>query len=369
MKIGLLLEHLDPTRGGLEVWALRYLRWLQAQGDTVHVACRTARTDLLPAGIPIQLLPDTPDRHRVAEAADAWIRSQAFDATHDLGLGCAASLLHLQSGSRFACRLAETHSYPPFQKAAAFLSPRFWFRALALRRFERLQLSSARGRIVVPSQRVVRDLAEHAGLPPHRCQVVPNAADTEQFQPAPRSAPPDRTQPFRLLFLACNPWLKGLPTLLDALRHWPASERPFSLVIAGVRHHTPFLRHPAVRAHPGRYSWPGHVPDPRPLLASTDLLVHPSNRDAGSLVLWEAWASGIPVVGSPDDGSAEHIIDGINGWRLPAPRDPASLLAILRQAANHPDPASLAQAARATALKGSQENQFLALRSLLAASP
>ena len=62
-----------------------------------------------------------------------------------------------------------------------------------------------------------------------------------------------------------------------------------------------------------------------------DLLVHPSRYDPCSLVVLEALACGLPVVGSAQDGAAELIRAGESGFVLADPDDVAALAARLEE--------------------------------------
>lgn len=369
MKIGILLEHADPGRGGLERWMLQYLRWLEAAGDSVEVASRTVVTEALGPGARWHPLPDEPDRGVVAEAAGQWIQKRGPNPIHDLGITAGSHLLHLQAGCRIACRITEVTGYSTGPRWATFASPRFWRRAWQLRSFERWQIHRHAGPIVVPSARVVRDFWHWHNVPPTRFTIVPNTTDISLFPPpAPRPQQQGVTAPLRLLFVATNPWLKGLDLLLEALRNWPPSARPFHLTIVGVARQDPWMARIRRLDLASRVTWLGRLPDTRACYASADVLVHPSRRDAGSLVLWEAWASGLPVIGSPDDGSAEHIRDGINGWRLPTSPSTQALRGCLEQVAAIPDLASMATACRSTAEAYTLQHQFSRLRALLETS-
>lgn len=370
MKIGILLEHADASRGGLERWALQYLHWLEAAGDSVEVASRTTAVGALGLRTRWQALPELADRRLVAEAAHRWIQDTAPDAVHDLGVAAGSHLLHLQAGCRTACRIAEATGYSTVRRWATFASPRFWRRAWQLRSFERWQIHHHSGPIVVPSARVVRDFERWHGVPPTRFTIVPNTTDITRF-PQPIQGPPysGTPDPLRLLFVATNPWLKGLDLLLDALCNWPPSTRPFHLTIVGVAPEDPWI--PRIRrlGLEARITWLGRLADTRTCHASADVLVHPSRRDAGSLVLWEAWASGLPVIGSPDDGSAEHIREGVNGWRLPASWSTRDLRECLHRVAAIPNLASMSANCRATAEAYTLQHQFIRLRGLLETSP
>ena len=57
--------------------------------------------------------------------------------------------------------------------------------------------------------------------------------------------------------------------------------------------------------------------DPRSIIPSADLLVHPSWSDGFGLAPMEALVAGVPVIVSEDTGMKEHVIPGKNGWVFP----------------------------------------------------
>ncbi len=67
--------------------------------------------------------------------------------------------------------------------------------------------------------------------------------------------------------------------------------------------------------------WVGEVADPRPWLGRADVAVLPSHKEAMGLVLAEAGAAGLPLVGSRVGGIPEVVRDGTSGITF-APDDP-----------------------------------------------
>lgn len=59
------------------------------------------------------------------------------------------------------------------------------------------------------------------------------------------------------------------------------------------------------------------VPNPYPYLRAADGMVHPSYNEVLPLVLLEAGAFGIPVIGANQDGLPEIVTDGKSGFLLP----------------------------------------------------
>ncbi len=64
--------------------------------------------------------------------------------------------------------------------------------------------------------------------------------------------------------------------------------------------------------------------DTAPLYRSADFAVHASRHDPCSLATLEALASGLPIIGSRNDGAMEVITHGLHGYRLGS--DPRSTL-------------------------------------------
>lgn len=107
--------------------------------------------------------------------------------------------------------------------------------------------------------------------------------------------------------------------------------------------------------------WAGRVNEPRLVYAAIDVLVLPSLFEAFGLVLPEAMAAGLPVLGRAADGervftaAAEIIDDGVTGF-VTGSHDPSSLAEKLRWLADHPDErARMGRAARERAARRSWE--------------
>ena len=65
-----------------------------------------------------------------------------------------------------------------------------------------------------------------------------------------------------------------------------------------------------------------------PIYQAADVFVMPTLFDCWAMVVEEAIASGLPVINSIYNGSAERIIEGETGW-LVDPLDPADMVAKL----------------------------------------
>jgi glycosyltransferase involved in cell wall biosynthesis len=163
-------------------------------------------------------------------------------------------------------------------------------------------------RVVVPSEFARRSfLAE--GFPPERLIRVPFGVDVAHYRPA----PPRARSVFRVLFVGQCGLPKGLPYLLAAWQRlaWRGAE----LWIAGrtSRDAVPLLR--PYRDAPG-VRWLGFVPDPAELYRAADVFAFPSLQEGSALVVYEALASGLPVITTDNAGSV--VREGREGFIVPA---------------------------------------------------
>lgn len=130
----------------------------------------------------------------------------------------------------------------------------------------------------------------------------------------------------RLGFLGRLDVTKGVETIIEAMRLMP--DLPVTLVVAGrgdVSYETALKQRAA--GLPVRFA--GHV-KPDVLLNQIDVLVVPSKwREPFGLVIFEAFARGIPVIGARIGGIPDCVGDGGTGW-LVQPDNSAVLAARVR---------------------------------------
>jgi glycosyltransferase involved in cell wall biosynthesis len=131
----------------------------------------------------------------------------------------------------------------------------------------------------------------------------------------------------RLLYAGQLADRKGIRPFLAALREWAAAnpQQQIELWIAGHGALQPWLA--AFEAPPNlAMTLLGHVPfDELPAVyAQCGILVFPTLADEWGLVVNEAMASGLPVLGSRYSQAVEELVeDGVNGWVFD-PDDPAA---------------------------------------------
>jgi glycosyltransferase involved in cell wall biosynthesis len=176
--------------------------------------------------------------------------------------------------------------------------------------------------LVVPSEYVAECLVEH-DVPRERIVRIPFGVDAERFAPLARR----EDDLFRVLFVGSSGIRKGLPYLLEA---WAELDLPGSeLVVAGA---TDLGER---RASNGRCRFLGQVPRAgmADWFARSDVFVLPSLAEGSALVIYEAMASGLPVVTTPNAGAV--LEDGVHGFLVP-PRDVAALSERIRELYDDP---------------------------------
>lgn len=107
----------------------------------------------------------------------------------------------------------------------------------------------------------------------------------------------------------------------------------------------------------------GEVPDIAPYVRESDVVIVPSDRpEPFGLVAIEAFAAGVPVIGSNGGGLAQAVVDGENGWLFEI-GDPESLRVVLERLSRE-DVAAASRAARECYLRqyslASYHERFLA---------
>jgi len=266
---------------------------------------------------------------------DARFRSLQFDLVYSPGINCLdadAIAVHIV----FREFLRVTRQNPalrisPLSQWARLIHRRAYYRLIVF--LEKRIYPARRVRLAAVSQRTASDLARHFGCT--NVTVIPNAVDESVFHPAAREqrredarrrwafAPED----FVLLLIG-NDWImKGLPQLLEAVSR--CRDFRFRLLAVGRDDSTlyaPLLERLGLQDRV-RFAEPS--PDVLQFYAAADAYVGPSLHDSFALPPAEAMACGLPVITSAQNGGAEMITDGVDGFVLGDPRDIAALTHLL----------------------------------------
>ena len=347
MKVGLLIDHWDPRRGGAEACMDLLARHLVRAGHEVCIVGASAQGEL-PG--PFQCvrgmgLSRGVRERRLGRNMTAAARGLGCDVTVAVRHVEQPSVLWLHGGAHLATLEARWRAAHRGRALPAALAVRGRHRTFV--DLERRALAGAErggaGRVICPSPLVAAELKRchpKAAIPR---VVIENGVDLERFHPGLRADA--RAQLHSQLGLptdlplivtgARNPLLKGVPHLLRALHQVPG---PWCFVLAGPKRARAWAR----RARRAGLKDEGVrvLADlaPEILAAGADLCVQPTWRDPCPLVTLEALAAGTPVVTTALSGLAT-CVEQAGGVVIPDPScEDALAAAVTRSLAEPPSP-------------------------------
>jgi glycosyltransferase involved in cell wall biosynthesis len=222
----------------------------------------------------------------------------------------------------------------PLRRAATLASARAMAENQAAQLHEIARLSR---RIVVPSRWMHAALRSN-GIAADKLLLSGQAAG-EAFGGGGVRTPPGRSgRDLAIGFVGRLDAYKGVQTLVEAVSLLPAETR-LRLIIAGSTdepENRRLIEDAAQRDR--RIELLGALPHDRipAFLEKLDVLAVPSHcQETGPIVVLEAHAMGVPVMGADLGGITERIRDGVDGWLLPFD-DPRAWAAAMRQAVDDP---------------------------------
>ena len=177
--------------------------------------------------------------------------------------------------------------------------------------------------IAVPSAFVAETFLAR-GFRPERLLINPYGVDLERFRPAPELAPG-----LAVLFVGRASIRKGAHLLLEAFAGLEDPSARLDFVGPVEPELEPWFarcRDPRVRRHGPRPQ--AELP---PLYRSASLFCLPSYEEGMAMVLFQAAASGLPLLITPNTGGGELLAGGRAGFEVP-PGDVAALRSALERA-------------------------------------
>lgn len=301
MRIALVIERFEPAGGGMEAVAWQVAHGLAEAGDEVHVIARRSQPSASVVLHPVWV-PTTWQPIRVlafSRGAAVAAPRGAFDVVHAFSRTRSQDLYRAGGGSH-ADYLERVHS--PLSRRLRRLSPRH----VGLLRMERRVFGDDSQAIQCGSRLVRDEIAQRFGVADERLHVLYNGVDCTHFRPAEATAKPPSGAPVWLF--AGSGWRrKGLDTALAALA--ACADPDARLQVAGRDAIAAWQREAARLGVADRVSFLGPRTDLARLYREADGLLLPTRYDAFANVCLEASASGIPVVTSGTNGSAELVRD------------------------------------------------------------
>ena len=359
MKIGLVIEHFKPERGGAEQWTYQHTEELLALGHEVHIVagCFSDSTAAMP--IVRHPLPKTRSRLAFGAAAETKLRTLSLDVIHDMGSGWHCDIFESHDGSRRAQWEQKLRLLPdwfrPLKRRLMPVLPRY-------REFNRLlarQFADPSRIVLALSRMVADDFIHYHGVRPEQIRLIYNGVDTERFSPDHRAK---YRQPLRrelgvgddevlLLFVGHDFQRKGLATAIRATGRLASAGDPVRLVVVGGRRSQRHM-HMARRCGAAHaVTFLGSIGDPVPYYAAADAYVLPTFYDPCSLGVLEAAASGLPSVTTRFNGAGEMLTDGLNGYLMDNPADDEELAHCLQPLMYRRARTAMGDAARRLALQ------------------
>lgn len=359
LRVGLVVEHFDPSRGGLEQWTYRFAREMLARGHELHVLSREFGDCVQDLPVVMHRLHGGPSRLAFAEQARAALMALELDVIHDMGAGWCCDVFQPHGGSWASLTDRRLRMLPGWwRRLKGWLNPLL----PRQRQYQRLmaQQYADHGQLLVAlSQSVAEDFQRFHHVGPERIRIVYNGVSPAEFSPercqARRKAMrrelgvgPDTVL---ALVVAHNFRLKGIPSLLRAVARLNDEGRPAQLVVVGGKSLGRWRRRAAKMGIEHAVTFAGPASNPLDYYAAADLYVHPTFYDTCSLVVLEAAACGLPIITTHSNGAAELLEHNRDALLISDPADVGQLTAAMRLLLGAETRRRLGQAARETALR------------------
>ncbi|UCG17175.1 MAG: glycosyltransferase family 4 protein [Phycisphaerales bacterium] len=340
MKVALIVEWLDPWRGGAETSTCQFLRHILDLGVELEIYTRS-RSASAPGMAIHTVRSPSPSRLRSSRLfptrAAAAVRNCNCDLVHSIVPSPCADIYQPRGGT-----VAETveRNLALRQSSAArclkHLANRLSAKQRSRLRLERTLLErTPRPVVVAVSDYVERQLIRHYGFPPSHIRKVFNGVDPDTADAEQRSA--DRADIRKLhnigdgetlaIMVAHNFKLKGVRRWIDALtdidRH---NRRALRSLIIGKENPVHWQRLTARLGLGHRVQFAGPTRRVQAYYHAADFLVHPTYYDPCSRVVLESMASRLPCITTRFDGASEVIEDGVNGFVVDSPDDVGAIV-------------------------------------------
>lgn len=305
MHLLLVISHFRASTGGAEAFAVMVAKQLVERGHRLTILAEDGSAaegmELICGGF---------------DSAPACIEAVRPDLVLDWGLNVSADVHRLGGGTHREFQRIFLESCRPWVRPFKGALYRWLPRHRRIARSERLLLEEPGAHFIAVSSFVQKQVLRTAAVDPSRVCVLHNGVDTERFradrEPAERNAlredlglSPDDVA---FLFVAHNLKLKNVRLLARIFPQIVRGQPGAKLLVLG-------RRDPGFGAEWARYV--PHTDSPETVYAAADALLHPTFYDACANVVLEAMASGLPVVSSDRNGSAELIEHGADGFVLP----------------------------------------------------
>jgi UDP-glucose:(heptosyl)LPS alpha-1,3-glucosyltransferase len=339
VRVGLVIERLDPWRGGAETSAWQFVNHLLAAGIELTIITRTRLAPFPGCHVHQIKTPSRPRARTTAEflkqSAPACRRAD-LDIVHAMSPCYAADVYEPRGGTvmETIVRNVAVRRTRVGQAVKAALARMNNKQQILLRAERRLLRRDPPPVVVAISQYVLRQLDEHYGVNGDGVRLIFNGVDPIGGDEAVRQR--DRAGirksfsvpegAFLLLMVAHNFKLKGLRQTIEALAR--LADQPGidpMLLIVGHDKPAPYRRQAEQLGVSRRLRFVGDTERMAAFYHAADVLVHPTFYDPCSRVVLEALSAGLPCVTTRWNGAAEIMTDGEQGFIIDSPHDTDAL--------------------------------------------
>jgi UDP-glucose:(heptosyl)LPS alpha-1,3-glucosyltransferase len=220
------------------------------------------------------------------------------------------------------------------------------------------------------SRQIVNDFVTLHGIAREKIELVPNGVDIDHFSPGTqvsreqiRASMGIKSDEMVLLQVAHDHHLKGVPALLRSGATLLRNGEACRIVVVGGKPSRQSLKQVKQLGIESSVRFAGKTDDILPFYQMADVYVHATRYDACSLSVLEAMACGLPVITTLQNGVADMIEHGRDGFVFD--RDDAAALDEHLQTLRDQDVrGQMAMAARDQALQHSLERNFETIHQL-----
>lgn len=328
MKIGLVILHADPARGGAERYTIDIARALSHRGHDMYILA-SSFSDEVPWELKqVKFETHAPGRtmryRQFLNQFDQHILGSNYDVVHAMLPMRWCDVYHPHAGLAVQTIEEGHQKHSGIARPIAKVFNRFNSRRRMFARVERqLIASNKRPLVIALSNAMKKNICEYyPALGETDVVTLMNAVDLQKFNPALRPEARDQLrnklgltkEHIVALIVAQDFERKGVGEAIMAL---PRARVPnLRLVVVGGDDPAEYQKLAAAWKVTDRVIFAGQVDNVFDYYRASDFFVLPTKHDPCSLVLLEALGMGLPVISTRANGATEVMQEAIDGYIL-----------------------------------------------------
>lgn len=361
MKIAFVRKSYTPY-GGAERYLAQLIEQLCDRGHEVHVFAHTwgqnEREGRAEGGpvfhrVPMIKSPSFLEALSFALFSKKLLEEETFDIIHSFERTLYQDIYRAGDGCHREWLIQRRRMDPWFKRSTYGVNP--LHRSLLF--LEKKLFQSPRVKKIIANSRRGRDeIMRHYHVPGEKIEVVYNGVDLEAFHPRNtalfrRSLRKELKIPLDsmvILFLGSGFRRKGLNALISSLPRLKKEILQVALIVAGKDHIQSYRETARALGVERNILFLGPTQRAKELHAASDLFALPTIYEPFSNACLEAMATGIPVLTTPQNGVAELIQDGQNGFLVRSPENSLEISSKVSEFFHSPQKLSIGEEARRT---------------------